>query len=494
MMARFVRSSLQTRLLLTVSLLAIAAIAAVALSMRQSTRIEFRKFQDLEKLSGHGRPTTRASDVARGLEGRCCDERSLTVASTLIKDDEVMLVVDPAGEFVAVGGTRAAELSKISTKLTDGVMSVAYDRIRDGRANTVSLKFQGMPPAPILTSDGRRAAVYVIQLPSGAEDPDEVFLGTIDRRLLIIAILVGAAAIGTTWAIARQIVRPIAELGQATRDLAQGNLTRRVQVSGSDEVAGLGRSFNRMAAELERQESIRRGLVHDVAHELRTPLTALQCRLETVMDGLADDPSRAVAEATEEVRHLSRLVDDLEIVALAETREIQLSIGDVDIADVVASAVRGAGLAGDERVHVDLAPGFVARADVLRVRQVLLNLLTNAGRHTPPDGTITIRARREERQIAVDVRNTGSAIGDEQIARVFDRFYRADPSRQRATGGTGLGLAIVKHLVEAQGGRVAAKSGDDGVTFTFTLAAGDSASFRPHDIDGIHADRPPRGQ
>ena len=284
--------------------------------------------------------------------------------------------------------------------------------------------------------------------------------------------LVGALAVGITWLVTRRIVKPIGELGQAALDLAHGNLSRRVSTAGSDEIAALGRGFNTMASELELQQTLRRNLVNDVAHELRTPLTALRCRLETMIDGLALDPRQALDGANEEVRHLSRLVDDLQELALAEAREITLSIDEVALADIVTSAARAAGLEHDPRLRVQVDSDLLVRADATRLRQVILNLLTNADRYTPAIGTITMRAERTAaREIVLEVHDTGSALTDEQIARVFDRFYRADPARQRTTGGTGLGLAIVKHLAEAQGGRVSATSDGTGVTFCVTLAS-----------------------
>ena len=341
-------------------------------------------------------------------------------------------------------------------------------------------------------ADGRTARAYVVPFPDAEGDRNAaVFLGSLDRRLLAATGLVGLLALAVTWALARGIVRPLAELRAATADLARGQLSRRVTPSGSGEVTELGRAFNAMAGELERQQALRQSLVHDVAHELRTPLTALRCRLETVLDGLSPDPARAVRDLHEEVLHLGRLVDDLQDLALAEARELRLNLTDVPLADVVASAIRAAGLDGDARVRLDLPPGLSVRADPLRLRQILLNLLTNAARHTPAGGVIELRAARGTlpaesvpgaspgptgpgfgvADVSVEVRNTGSHLDAEQIARVFDRFYRADPSRQRTTGGTGLGLAIVKHLVEAHGGRAWAASDEDSVTMGFALPA-----------------------
>ena len=284
-----------------------------------------------------------------------------------------------------------------------------------------------------------------------------------------------------TWAIARRIIRPIGELGDAARDLAQGNLSRRVETRGSDEVAELARSFNAMAAELERQQDLRRRLVHDVAHELRTPLTALRCRLETMRDGLAVDPQQALAGANDEVRHLLRLVDDLQELALAEARELRLSIGDVAIADVAISAARAAGLEDDARLRLVVDARLTARADPVRVRQVLLNLLTNADRHTPAGGEITVRGARAGGDIAVEVHNTGSALDpstDEGLRPVLSRRSRA----AARDGRHGAGLAIVRHLVEAQGGRVG-RGDASGVTFRFTLPGAPSLDRSPRDSE-----------
>jgi signal transduction histidine kinase len=209
--------------------------------------------------------------------------------------------------------------------------------------------------------------------------------------------------------------------------------------------------------------------VTDVAHELRAPLTALQCRLEAVQDGLAADPALAIAQARDEVLHLGRLVDDLQELALAEARELRLDVGEAPLADVIGSAVVGAGLDADARLTLDIPVGITARCDPVRARQMVLNLLTNAARHTPPGCTIAVRVEPRASEIAVVATNTGSRLEPDQVARVFDRFYRTDPSRQRVTGGTGLGLAIVKHLAEAQGGRVWAESDDRSVTVGFTL-------------------------
>jgi signal transduction histidine kinase len=461
--------SLTTRLLLAVSLLVIAAIAAVAISARQGTRFEFRKFQEHERTIFPARIDQLASSIGSRLDGRCCDAAAMASAAAGLTGNELVLALDERGNTIGTGGPAAARLSGVRTWLAQDSLYINFERHRDGRDEQVTLELIGRVPARIAQTNGSPAVVYVLPLPARDGNPDSVFLGSLDRRLLIATSLVGLVVIGLTWALTRQIVRPIAELRRAARGLARGELSQRVETRGADEIAELGRSFNAMAAELERQETLRRQLVNDVAHELRTPLTALRCRLEMIIDGLADNPRASLAGANEEVGHLSRLVDDLQELALVEARELRLTIAVVNPAEVARSAARAAGLDADPRLHLEIDDALRARGDVVRVRQMLVNLLTNADRHTPPSGTITVRGSSHGDAVHVEVHNTGSAIPAEQLPRVFDRFYRVDPARQRSTGGTGLGLAIVKHLAEAQGGKVWAASDETGVTVGFSL-------------------------
>lgn len=172
----------------------------------------------------------------------------------------------------------------------------------------------------------------------------------------------------------------------------------------------------------------------------------------------------------DDVRHLGALVDDLQDVALAEAGELRLALADHLAGDVVRPAIRASGLDADPRLQVDLTDSLHVWADERRLRQVLVNLLCNAARHTPVDGAIVVAASSDGHETHLTVRNTGSHLTAEECVRVFDRFYRTDPARQRATGGTGLGLAIVKHLVEAHGGRVWAESGPDDVVMHVALA------------------------
>jgi signal transduction histidine kinase len=464
-------TSLQTKLLLAVGLVAIAAVVAVALSARQTTRMEFRRFQEHEEERSSMVRSRDAEGIASRLTGRCRDAEALRDATSHLGNQEIVLLIDERGSLIARSGPGDSELRDVRVRQAGDVLTVDVTREQRGALEGITLKFVG--GAPIVScADGTTATVHLFSMPAvGVEPPRAAFLASVDRRLLIATTIVGVVALGITWVLARRIVGPIGELRLAARDLAGGNLSRRVVTRGSDEIAELAQSFNAMASELERQELLRRQLVHDVAHELRTPLTALRCRLETIVDGLSTDPWQSIAGAGDEVRHLSRLVDDLQELAAAEARALSLAPTDVALADVAASAARAAGLERDERLRLDVDRSLHVRADAIRVRQILVNLLANADRHTPASGTISVRGSQDPEQVRVEVHNTGSSLDADQLARVFERFYRVDPARRRSTGGSGLGLAIVKHLVEAQGGRVWADSDETGVTFGFSLPA-----------------------
>ena len=463
---------LQTRLLLTVGTLALAAVVAVALVARQGTRLEFRRLAELDVRAGPSENAIAVDRIRRLLDGRCCAAEVMASAARELPSDNAVLVVDAVrGTLIASAGGPLTPADSVTTSREGRTLEITVTLGRDGGREIVSLRVPA-DGASLSLADGTNARLHILPLP----DPErehrvDAILYSMDLRLVWATGLIGALALAVTCVIARSSVRPLGALRAATRELALGRWGARVEPRGSREVVELGHDFNAMAADLERQHQLRQQLLHDVTHELRTPLTALQCRLETVVDGLARDPAQAVRDLHEDVLHLGSLVDDLQDVALAEAGELRLSIADHAASDLVRAAVRAAGLDGDGRVRLEVSDGLTLRADARRVRQILVNLLSNASRHTPPGGVITVTASTDGHETTLMVRNTGSHLTPEECVRVFDRFYRTDPSRQRSSGGTGLGLAIVKHLVEAHGGRVRVESGADDVVVHVALPA-----------------------
>jgi signal transduction histidine kinase len=268
-------------------------------------------------------------------------------------------------------------------------------------------------------------------------------------------------------------VGPVEDLTRAARRMARGERPQRVPVRSRDEIGELARAFNHMAGSVAVSEQLRRQMVTDIAHELRTPLTNIRGYLEAVRDGVVTPRPEVMASLHEEALLLTRLVDDLQALALAEAGQLELRRRPVDLAALAEKTVTALRpvLEGGPAVRIEM-PAVLppVRADPERVSQVLRNLLDNARRHTPPEGEIVLSARSGPGALEVSVRDTGSGIAPEHLPFIFERFYRADQARARATGGAGLGLAIVRQLVEAHGGQVSARSRPGaGAAFTFTL-------------------------
>ncbi len=282
--------------------------------------------------------------------------------------------------------------------------------------------------------------------------------------------LAGAAAVWT----AGRITGSLRHLRDAAGDLDLRDLSRRVPVQGDDEIADLARAFNRMCDRLEAEERARRQLLADVAHELRHPLAVMKGRLELMQDGRVPLDEEQLLPLQDEVIRLTRLVSDLRDLSLAEVGGLSLQKRPVRLDELLESLLANfEPVAADRGIALtaDVAPDLpTLEADPDRLRQVLLNLLTNALQYTPRGGQVRVRAWREGEEVRVAISDTGPGIPPEDLPRIFDRFYRADQSRSRATGGSGLGLAIVRSLVELHGGRVTADSAPGrGATFTIML-------------------------
>jgi len=277
------------------------------------------------------------------------------------------------------------------------------------------------------------------------------------RLALALTILLVGTAATTAW-LARRIVRPVAALRVASERMALGDHTVRVDVKGHDEVAGLGRAFNRMADEISSDERQRRDLTNDIAHELGTPLTNLRCHLEALADGMTSFTTESAQTLLSDVLHLQHVVEDLADLARADAGQLALTIEKVALEALIDGLAREIGprlAAGHLRLVKEMPPSLPPlRADPARLAQVLRNLIDNAIAHTPTGGLIRIGAEASRQVMTITVADTGPGIPADQLDRIFERFYRTDPSRTRATGGAGLGLAIARQLARLQGGDV----------------------------------------
>ena len=284
----------------------------------------------------------------------------------------------------------------------------------------------------------------------------------VDRYLLWAGI--GVALLGTVlvWILARRTLAPVERLGATARQLGRGDLSQRAEVTGPTEIRHLAHSFNSMASELEEVESRRRNLTADIAHELRTPTSNIQGYMEAIKDGVFQPTPETVDTIHEQALLLSRLVDDLRLLAQVDGGELQLQRTQARVEELVQScvdALRPRAEAKGVALGVDVAESLPELdMDAARIAQVVGNLLDNAVTHTPEGGSVTVSAHASAHTVEVVVTDTGPGIAPADLQRVFDRFYRADPSRSRRTGGTGLGLTIARRLVEAHGGSIEAES------------------------------------
>lgn len=313
-----------------------------------------------------------------------------------------------------------------------------------------------------------------------------MFFNTHDLGLLAVLLLFALTpGIAVSTLLGGRIAGAVDSLSAGAAAMARGDLATRVRADGVAEFSGLAESFNSMAAQLElaareraETERARRDLIAAVSHDLRTPLASLRALAEALDDGVVDDPEgvrRYLRLMTSETERLNMLIDDLFELARLESGALRLDRSPSPVQDLISEALermtaqagrKGLQLAGE--VVGDPPPVLI---DGQQMTRVLLNLVQNAIRHTPADGSVTLRAVLAEDGVLVEVRDTGEGIGAEDLPRVFDRFYRGDPARTREAG-AGLGLAIARGIVEAHGGRIWVESEPGrGTRFAFTLPA-----------------------
>jgi len=260
----------------------------------------------------------------------------------------------------------------------------------------------------------------------------------------------------------RRVVTPLSEVIAAAQSVAAGDLSTRVQARGPDDLRALSDSFNHMADALERNDRERRAMLADIAHELRTPLTVIRGRLEGVLDGVYTADEAQIAQVLEETYLLERLVDDLRLLTLAESRQLHFYFKPVNLGELAERAVSLFEAETSEHniaLSLTTEPGLaMIRADPQRVEQVIGNLLSNAIRYVPDGGRVDVRVANVDGGAELSISDNGSGIPEADLPHIFDRFWRGEKSRTRSAGGTGLGLTIARQLIEAQKGSIYARN------------------------------------
>ena len=390
-----------------------------------------------------------------------------------------IVVMDADGTLV--GNTSGSPAGELKGLYAGGPAPVVVDKKRVGSVyvekDIAALK-RGMidkKPPPLWTKFANLTDEQLRQYGASFEEPAVTHLTDATNRSLVLA-GAGAGLIGLLLVslISQRMLGSVRSLTAASRKMGAGDLSQRVPEGSRDEVGQLARTFNAMAGQLQNAERQRRNMVADVAHELRTPLSNIQGYVEAVRDGVLKPDRSTIGTIHQQVLYLADIVEDLRLLTETEADDFRLSRGPGSLVETVRESVDGARAkaeAGGVVLSVDLpAESPMITFDRTGISQVVGNLLDNAVRHTPTGGTVTVSAAVGQSSASVTVADTGEGIPADVLPFVFDRFYRVDSSRSRATGGAGLGLTIARKLIEAHGGSIRAESEvGRGARFTFEL-------------------------
>jgi len=449
-----VRHSLQFRLLVAFTLVIVVTIGSIFFFLYQATRSEIGRFEERAESMQAGRIEFELSQyyqLQRSWEG-----------------------IQP---FVEQWGN----LYGWQIILTDSSGTV----VADSEGELLEEQYHPDSPGRAIFFPWAEGAVGTLYINRGAAEVDiaslSILYNSMGRFLLWGGLVAVAIALLLTFFLSRRILAPVKALTSATKRVGSGDFSQKVKIKDKGELGELAQAFNAMASDLEHIEKLRRNMVADVAHELRTPLSNVRGYLEAIRDGVIKSDANTIRSLTEEAMLLSRLVDDLQDLALAEAGELNLVCQTEDVSELVnqtVAIVQVQATAKGLLVSIDLPDKLPpVNIDYQRISQVLRNLLENAVAHTAKGGSITVAAKQQGNWVEVTVTDTGEGIPAEDLPNIFERFYRVDKSRTRATGGSGLGLTIAKRLVEAHGGKIEARSElGKGSRFSFTIPVAEQDS------------------
>jgi signal transduction histidine kinase len=464
---------LWVQLILAFTLVVLVAVGVIAVLIIRTTDTEFRQYITLSGMQASG---SGMEQLVSYFEA----QRSWEGVESLL--GQGMFISWPGGVSMPAMSRRSSPPGgQLDVTLADADGRIVYDSTgrAEGRRLTSGARAQALPITQ--ADDGEVIGYLLLSLPSDLDRLGQLEQQFLDRTrsILVIgaALAVGLALIMGVL-LSRSLTAPLRRLATAVRAVAAGDLDQRVQVEGSSEMEEVALAFNEMTSALGSSEQQRQNMVADVAHELRTPLSVVQGSLRAILDDVYPLEKAEISRLYDETRLLNRLVDDLRELALADAGRLHLHLRPVDAAQVVQFTIESLSLAAEAQevglitqIPTDLP---TVQADPDRMAQVLRNLLVNALRHTPSGGSITVSAAPAKDAVEIAVADTGEGIAGEDLSHVFERFWRADPSRTR-TGGSGLGLSVAQSLVEAQGGRIWAESTPGrGSIFRFSLRTGAS--------------------
>ena len=341
----------------------------------------------------------------------------------------------------------------------DGAVLIANERYKVGDTVPQSDLKNG-----IAITQGGNVVGVLVPMPAPFEgQPRELeFIERINVTLLYGALIGAIIALLLGVFLSRTLTHPIRELTRATHAVSEGDLSQQVPVRSKDELGELAQAFNKMSSELSRSVNARKQMTADIAHELRTPLSLILGHAEAVHDGVLPPTRENFEIIREEATRLEHLVNDLRTLSLADAGELSIQLQRLQpqrLLNEVSSLYQYQAQRENITFELDVAPHLAdIEVDPGRMTQVLTNILDNALRHTPEGGRVILAAREVDDTVELSVQDSGPGLSVEDIDRIFERFYRADASRQREDGGSGLGLAIARSIVQAHGGQLLAES------------------------------------
>ena len=434
--------SISAKLILALLSIGIISIATIFVTARWNTRAEFIRFLLDQNQSDLATQLTNYYQVNRSWEG---------VDSAFLQqqlNDRPRPDRRPPPPFT----------------LTDenGVVILSNQRYKSGQ----QVSKADLASATPVTEDGKVVGFLIsTRMPFEGRPRELEFIERINITLLYGALVGAVIALILGVFLSRTLTQPIRELTHATHAVAEGDLSQQVPIRSNDELGDLAQAFNKMSAELSRSVDSRKQMTADIAHELRTPLSLILGHAEAVHDGVLPPTRENFEIIREEAARLEHLVNDLRTLSLADAGELTINRQAIEpgrLVEEVASLYQFETQRKNISLELDIAsPLPTIEVDPGRITQVLTNILDNALRHTPEGGEISLSVKEEDDQVKVEIQDSGPGLKTEDLDRIFERFYRADPSRQRDgefPGGSGLGLAIARSIVQVHNGQLSAES------------------------------------
>lgn len=470
-------TSLHFRLIVGFTLVLAVSLIGVSLYVRYSTA---REIQNLEEEVERA----RAQRIERVVAQYYYDNKDLAGIGPMLDQAKWLYnwtidVTDPEGKKISLVASKTTDAKTLDERVGwEAYKNPIFRSEADHRKRPYEREKLSKYIYKIHDHDKEVASIEMgpADLPGSVQEPTmSQLLAKVDTSLLWTGMAAGILGIALISLLSRRALLSIGVLRAAARTFGGGQYSHRVPRLRPHEIGELGETFNSMASDIQRAERQRLNLMADVAHELRTPLSNIQGYVEAMRDGVMKPNEETLDSVRQQVLHLNRLVEDVNLLSLMDAGALRLERQPGAIGNAAQQSVSGfkakaqaKGVTLHAAIEDNLPPVLM---DTARVVQVIDNLIGNAVRHTPRGGKVTARVEmRYPNEVAVSIVDDGEGIPEDMIETVFDRFRRSDPSRSRSTGGAGLGLSIAKNLVEAHGGKIWAESRPGiGTTMTFTL-------------------------